>query len=101
MGCRGGVGVAGLWRGGDRLGRGGGLGAEGWGGGAGCGGGAGRGGVCGVGGGDAVSAFRVGCAGVGGCCVAVLYGICCRDCVGAAFGLARVAARGVMSRKLV
>ncbi len=54
------------------------MGAEGWGGGAGCGGGA-------------VSAFRVGCAGAGGCCGAVLCGICCRICVGAVFGLACVA----------
>ena len=52
LGCRGGVGVAGFRRGGDRLGRAVGLGAEGWGGGAGCGGGG-------------VSAFRVGCAGAG------------------------------------
>ena len=42
-----------------------------------------------------VSAFRVGCAGAGGCCGAVLYGICCRACVGAVFGLACVAARCV------
>ena len=68
-----------------------GLGAEGWGGGAGCGGGAGIGGV---------SAFRVGCAGAGGCCGAVLYGICCRACVGAVFGLACVAARCVGLRLL-
>lgn len=59
LGCRGGVGVGGLWRGGDGLGCGGGLGSEGWGGGGGCGGGG-------------VSAFRVGCAGAGGCCGAVL-----------------------------
>lgn len=60
-------------------------------------GGGGRG-VCGGGaccGGVAVSAFRVGCAGAGGCYGAVLYGICCRICVGAVFGLVRVAARGV------
>ena len=78
------------------------MGSEGWGGGAGCGGGAGGGGrgVCGVGGGGAVSAFRVGCAGVDGCCGAVLYGICCRICVGAVFGLACVAARGVGLRLL-
>lgn len=88
LGCRGGVGVAGLCRSGDGLGRGVGLGEEGWGGGAGCGGGAGRGG-------GAVSAFRVGCAGAGGCCGAVLCGICCRICFGAVFGLACVAARGV------
>ena len=86
LGCRGGVGVGGLWRGGDGLGRAVGLGAEGWGGGAGCGGGA----VTGV-----VGAFRVGCAGAGGCCGAVLYGICCRICVGAVFSLACVAARSV------
>lgn len=77
------------------------MGAEGWGGGAGCGGGAGRGGVCGVGGGGAVSAFRVDCAGAGGCCGAVLCGICCRICVGAVFGLACVAARGVGLRLLL
>lgn len=40
-----------------------------------------------------VSAFRVDCAGVGGCCGAVLCGIYCRICVGAVFGLACVAAR--------
>lgn len=77
LACGGGVGVAGLWRGGDRLGCGGGLGAEGWGGGADCGGGA------------------------GGCCGAVLYGICCRICVGAVFGLACVAVRGVGLRLLL
>lgn len=77
------------------------MGAEGWGGGVGCGGGARRGGVCGVGGGGAVGAFRVGCAGAGGCCGAVLYGICCRTCVGAVFGLACVAARGVGLRLLL
>lgn len=101
LGCRGGVGVGGLCRGGDCLGRGVGAGSEGWGGGAGCGGG-GRGvcGVCGVGGGGAVGAFRVGCAGAGGCCGAVLYGICFRICVGAVFSLARVAARGVGLRLL-
>lgn len=32
---------------------------------------------------------------VGGCCGAVLYGICCRICVGAVFSLACVAVRGV------
>ena len=64
------------------------MGAEGWGGGAGCVGGA-------------VSAFRVGCAGAGGCCGAVLCGICCRICVGAVFGLACVAVRGVESRLLL
>lgn len=47
LGCGGGVGVAGLWRGGNHLGRGGGLGSQGW------GGGGGRGG-------SAVSGFRVG-----------------------------------------
>ena len=92
LGCRGGVGVVGLWRGGDFGGRGGGLGSEGWGGGAGCGGGAGIGGD---------GAFRVGCAGAGGCCGAVLYGICCRICVGAIFGLACVAARSVGLRLLL
>lgn len=75
------------------------MGAEGWGGGcgggaAGCGGGVGRGG-------GAVSAFRVGCAGAGGCCGAVLYGVCCRICVGAVFRLACVAARGVGLRLLL
>ena len=80
LGCRGGVGVAGLRRGGDCGGRGGGLGEEGWGGGAGCGGGA-------------VSGFRVDCAGAGGCFGAVLCGICCRICVGAVFGLGCVAVR--------
>ena len=88
LACGGGVGVGGLWRGGDCLGRGGGLGSEGWGGGSGCGSGA-------------VSAFRVGCAGAGGCCGAVLYGICCRICVGAVFGLACVAVRGVGLRLLL
>ena len=88
LACGGGVGVADLWRGGGRLGRGIGLGSEGWGGGACCGGGA-------------VSAFRVGCAGAGGCCGAVLYGICCRICVGAVFGLACVAVRGVGLRLLL
>lgn len=91
LGCRGGVGVAGLWRGGDRLGSAVGLGAEGWGGG---------GGRVGCGGG-AVGAFRVDGAGAGGCCGAVLYGICCRICVGAVFGLACVAARGVGLRLLL
>lgn len=107
LGCRGGVGVGGLWRGGDCGGRGGGLGAEGWGGGCGgrvgCGGGAGIGGdgAFRVGCAGAVSAFRVGCAGAGGCCGAVLYGICCRICVGAVFGLACVAVRGVGLRLLL
>lgn len=84
----GGVGVAGFRRGGDRLGRAVGLGAEGWGGGAGCGGGA-------------VIAFRVDCAGAGGCCGAVLYGICCRICVSVFFSLACAAARGVGLRLLL
>lgn len=88
LGCRGGVGVGGLWRGGDCLGLGVGLGAEGWIGGACCGGGAG-------------SAFRVDCAGAGGCCGAVLYGICYRICVGAVFSLACAAARGVGLRLLL
>lgn len=87
LACGGGVGVGGLWRGGDcgrcRVG----LGSEGWGGGGGCGGGA-------------VSAFRVDGVGAGGCCGAVLYGICCRICVGAVFGLACAAARGVGLRLL-
>ena len=64
------------------------MGAEGWGGGVGCGGGAGRGGGAGC-------AFRVDCAGAGGCCGAAPYGICCRICVAAVFGLAGVAIRGV------
>lgn len=51
--------------------------------------------------GGAASAFRVDCAGAGGCCGAVLYGICCRICVGAVFGLACVAARGVGLRLLL
>lgn len=103
LGCRGGVGVGVLCRGGDCGGRGVGLGAEGWGRGGGCGGGAGIGGdgAFRVGCAGAVSAFRVGCAGAGGCCGAVLYGICCRICVGAVFGLARVAARGVGLRLLL
>lgn len=100
LGCRGGVGVGGLWRGGDRLGRGGGLGAKGWGGGAGCGGGAGRGGGAGCGGG-AVGAFRVDGAGAGGRCGAVLYGICCRICVGAVCSFGCVAVRGVGLRLLL
>ena len=87
LGCRGGVGVGGLWRGGDGLGCGVGLRAEGWGGRVGCGGGG-------------VSAIRVDGAGAGGCCSAVLYGICCRICIGAVFGLACVAARGVGLRLL-
>ena len=56
--------------------------------GAGCGSGA-------WGGGGAVVAFRVDCAGAGGCCGAVLYGICCRMRVGVVFGLGCVAVRGV------
>lgn len=64
------------------------MGSEGWGGGAGCSGGA-------------VGAFRVDGAGAGGCCGAVLYGICCRVCVGAVSGLACVAARGVGLRLLL
>lgn len=92
LGCRGGVGVAGLCRGGDCGGRGVGLGAEGWSGG--CGGRVGCGG-------GAVGAFRVDGAGAGGCCGAVLCGICCRICVGAVFGLACVAARGVGLRLLL
>lgn len=92
LGCGGGVGVDGLWRGGDCGGRAVGLGTEGWGGGAGCGGGV----VIG-----AVGAFRVDCAGAGGCCGAVLYGICCRICVGAVFVLVCVAARGVGWRLLL
>ena len=92
LGCRGGVGVGGLWRYGDCGGRGVGLGSEGWGGGCGgrvsCGGGAG-------------SAFRVDCAGAGGCCGAVLYGIRCCICVGAGFRLACVAGRGIGLRLLL
>ena len=80
------------------------MGSEGWGGDCGgrvgCGGGVGGGGVCGVSGGGAASAFRVDCAGAGGCCGAVLCGICCRICVGAVFGLACVAARVVGLRLL-
>ena len=67
------------------------MGSEGWGGG--CGGRAGCGG-------GVVSAFRADFAGAGGCCGAVLYGICRRICVGAVFGLACVAARGVGLRLL-
>lgn len=91
LGCGGGVGVGGSWRGGDCFGCGVGLGAEGWGGG---------GGRVGCGGG-AVGAFRVGCADAGRCCGAVLYGTCCRICVGAVFGLVCVAARGVGLRLLL
>lgn len=68
------------------------MGEEGWGGGGDDG--AGRGG-------GAVGAFRVDCAGAGGCCGAVLYGICCRICDGAVFGLACFAARGVGLRLLL
>lgn len=92
LGCGGVVGIAGFCCNGDRLGCGGGLGAEGWGGGAGCGGGAGI---------DGVSSFRVDCAGAGGCCGAVLYGICCRICVDAIFSTACVAAHGVGLRLLL
>lgn len=95
LGCRGGVGVGGLWRGGDGLGRGVGAGSEGWGGGAGCCGGAGGGGVCGVG------VRGVGLAGAGRCCGAVLCRICCRICVGAVFSLVCAAARGVGLRLLL
>ena len=86
LGCRGGMGVAGLRRGGDCGGRVVGLSAEGWGGGC--------GGCVGCGGGGA-GAFRVDCADTGGCCGAVLYGICRRICVGVVFNLTCVAARGV------
>ena len=87
LGCRGGVGVGGVCCCCGDCGRGGvGLGSEGWGGGGGCG---------------CVGAFRVGCAGAGGCCGAVLYGIFCRICVGASFGFASVAARGVGLRLLL
>lgn len=91
LACGGGMGVAGFCCCGDRLGRAVGLGAEGWGGG---------GGRVGCGGGG-VSAFRVDGAGAGGCCGAVLYGICCRVCVGAVFSLACVATRGVGLRLLL
>lgn len=106
LACGGGVGVGGLWRGGDCRGRGVGLGSEGWGGGcggrAGCdGGAAGCGGVCGVGGGGAASAFRVDGAGAGGCCGAVLYSICCRIRVSAVFSLTCVAARVGVLRLLL
>lgn len=92
LGCGGGVGVGGFCCGGDGRGRGVGLGSEGWGGGGGCGGGAGIGGI---------GAFRVGCAGDGGFCGAVLCGICCRICVSAVFSLACVAVRGVGLRLLL
>lgn len=98
LGCGGGVGVAGLCRGGDGLGRGGDLGSEGWGGDCGgradCGGGAG-------GSGGAVGAFRVDGAGAGGRCGAVLYGICCRICVAVVFSFGCVAVRGVGLRLLL
>ena len=70
------------------------MGSEGWGGGdaVGCGGVAGGGGGGGRGG---AGAFRVGCAGVVGCRGAVLYGICCRVCVGGVLGLACGSVRGV------
>lgn len=68
------------------------MGEDGWGGGAGCGGGASIGGV---------GAFRVDCAGVGGCRGAVLYGICCRACVGTVFRLTCVADRSVSLRLLL
>lgn len=67
------------------------MGSEGWGGGCGDRGGCGGGAVC---------PFCVDGTGAGGCCGAVLYGICCRVCVGAVFGLACVAARGVGLRLL-
>ena len=94
LACGGGVGVAGFRRDGDGLGRGAGLGLRGWGGGVGCFGSAGRGG-------GGAGAFRVDCAGAGGCCSAVLYSICCLICVAAVFSLARVAARGVGLRLLL
>lgn len=58
------------------------MGAKGWGGGAGRGGGA-------------VDAFRVGGAGAGGCCGAVLCGICCRICAAVVFSFGCIAVRGV------
>lgn len=85
LGCGGVMSVAAFCRGGDCLGRAGGLDSEGWGGG-GCG---------------AVSAFRVGYAGAGGCCGAVLYVICCCICVDTVFGLACIAARSVVLRLLL
>ena len=88
LGCGGGVGVGGACCGCDGLGGAGGLRAEGGGGGGG-------------GGGVAVGAFRVDGAGVSGCCGAVLYGICCRICIGAVFSFACVAARGVGLRLLL
>lgn len=83
LGRGGGVGVGGVCCSGGRLGRGVGAGSEGWGGGG------------GFGGGGAVGAFRVDCADAGGCCGAVLCGVCCRICVDAVFSLACVAVRGV------
>lgn len=59
----------------------------------------GGGGVCF--GDGAVVAFRVDGAGAGGCCGAVLYGICFHICVGAVFSLACVAVRGVGLRLLL
>ena len=59
------------------------------------------GGFCGVGGGGAANAFRVDCAGAGGCCGAVLYSICCRICVGAVLSFGCVAVRGVGLRLLL
>lgn len=76
------------------------LRAEGWGGGGGCGGAGGGGGV-GVVGRGGVGAFRVGCVCVDGCRGAVLYGICCRVCVGDVFGLSCGAVRGVVLRLLL
>lgn len=52
-------------------------------------------------GGGGAGAFRVDSAGTGGCRDAVLYGICCRICVGAVFSLACVAVRGVGLRLLL
>ena len=110
LGCRGGVGVGGCCCGCDGLGGAGGLRAEGGGGGAavGCGGGVvvvGCGGVCCVSGGGTgrggVGAFRVGCAGVDGCRGAVLYGICCRVCVGDVLGLVGIAGCGAGLRLLL
>lgn len=86
LACGGAVGVGGCCCGCDGGGGAGGLRAEGWGGGGGDG--------CG-------GAFRVGCAGAGGCCGTVLCSICCRICVGAVFSLAFVAVRGVGLRLLL
>ena len=116
LGRRGGVGVGGLWRGGDGRGRGVGLGSEGRGGGGaavGCGGGVGCGGVgCGRGACGAVGGGRDACGvgvcgvGLGGVCggggVVACRSVCCgRVCVGAVLGLARVAGCGVCLRLLV